>query len=311
MSILIERDEGTAARRRVPCRIFTSNGTAPDTGAVDDAVIMGVGSLTTISLSSTLRIVHAAQGMYAVELTASEVSVLGTHPLYHTVGDFPQHIATVQVVAFNPFSSIGSLSTFNMSASDHSVRLLPGVEYSSVSVRLGANAIYDGAHQAGAIDAAALAAMTLSDVTVRVQPIAYSGMTVGIDNATGDVSSRFTVAVSTGTVTGVTNRVTANTDQLNGSAAAVLRLVSHISSVVTGQAVTGQLSTTSMTADVAEATNDHFNGRIIIWTTGVLLGQATSINTASGYIGFSATSSRFHFVATTEAPANGDAFVVV
>lgn len=311
MAIIIELNEGTAARRRVPCRLFTSNGTSPDTGAVDDAVLMGVNSLTTISLSSTLRAVHAAQGMYYIELTAAETSVLGTHPLYHTVGDFPQHIATVQVVNFNPFSSVGSLSTFNMSASDHSVRLMPGVAYSSVSVRLDSNAIPAGAFQAGAVDSAALAAMTLSDVTVRVEPIQYSGMTVGINNAAGDVSSRFTVSASNGTISGVANRVTANADQLNGSAAALLRLISHLSSVVTGQAVAGQLSTTSMTADVAEATNDHFNGRVLVWTSGVLLGQATSINTSSGYIGFSNTSSRFHFVATTEAPAANDTFVVV
>ena len=111
MSIWIEKDEATAARRRVPCRLFTSNGTAPDTGATADAVIMGVGSAVTISLSSTLRPMNTAQGMYWIELAQSEVSVLGTHPLYHTAGDFPQHFANVQVVNSNPFSNISAAGT--------------------------------------------------------------------------------------------------------------------------------------------------------------------------------------------------------
>ena len=128
MSISMELNEATAARRRVPCRLFTSDGTSPDTGALNDAVIMGVNSLTTISLTSTLRAVNAAHGMYCVELTQSETSVLGTHPLYHTVGDFPQHIATIQVVNANPFSTqsnlnLSSLTVLGTTRLDSSVTL--------------------------------------------------------------------------------------------------------------------------------------------------------------------------------------------
>lgn len=108
MSIKIERDEATAARRRVPCRIFTSDGTSPDTGALADAIIMGTNSLGTFSVNSTLRGVNANNGMYCIELTQSEVSVLGAHPLYHTVGDFCQHVATIQVVLENHYSTMSS-----------------------------------------------------------------------------------------------------------------------------------------------------------------------------------------------------------
>lgn len=103
--MLIEKDEGTAARRRVPFRLFLSNGTAPDTGALNDAMILAVNSLTTISTNSTCREVHAAQGMYALELTQSECSVLGIHALYHTVGDFAQHVANICIVNSNPYST--------------------------------------------------------------------------------------------------------------------------------------------------------------------------------------------------------------
>jgi hypothetical protein len=127
MSIWIEKDEGTAVRRRVPCRIFLSDGTSPDTTALNDAVVMGTNSLATFSLSSTLRGVNANQGMYCIELSQSEVSVLGSHPLYHTVGDFPQHIATVQVVNSNPMSTLSAISNVT----------LANAEYSAVTVRIG------------------------------------------------------------------------------------------------------------------------------------------------------------------------------
>ena len=183
-------------------------------------------------------------------------------------------------------------------------------EYSDVSVRVGASGIYAASFQAGAIDAAALAAMELSDVTVRITPMAYSGLTVEVNNLVGAFSAA-TVRISGGTATGVTNRVLANVDQLNGVAPPILRLLSHISSVVTGQASAGSLAVNAMTSDVAEATNDHFNGRVIIFTTGALLGQATSINTSGGYIGASNGSSRFHFPALTEVPTAGDEFLIV
>jgi hypothetical protein len=134
MSIWIELNEGTAARRRVPCRIFTSNGTAPDTGALDDAVIMGTNSLGTFSLSSTLRAVNANQGMYCIELSQSECSVLGTHPLYHTVGDFPQHIATVQIVNHNHFSTLSAISNVTIHAGTHSSVTIQGLSnYANIS----------------------------------------------------------------------------------------------------------------------------------------------------------------------------------
>lgn len=302
--MLIQKDESTAARRRVPCRIFLSNGTAPDTGAVDDAVIVGINSLTTISTSSTLRAINSSQGMYAIELTQSECSILGVHPLYYTLGDFPQHIANIEVVVFQPYSTI---SAFNPS---------------TTSVGIKTSGVQPGAFDADSIDATALAAMNLSDVTVRVQPMLYSGLTVGINNAAGDVSSQFTVAVSqikAGSYSGVTLQglssiQSADVQQIIGSGPAAIRLGSHLSSVVTGKVIAGVSQTTSFTADVSCTTNDNYNGRVIIFTdpgTSGLYGQATSINSASGYIGFSAGSSLFNVAALTNAPPVNSTFVIV
>ena len=59
--------------------------------------------------------------------------------------------------------------------------------------------------------------------------------------------------------------------------------------------------------DITEATADHYNGRIVIWTSGALAGQATSISD------YALSSGRGHFtvVAMTEAPANNDTFIIV
>ena len=100
----IQLDEATAARRRIPFRLFTSNGTAPDTGASNDSVVLGVNSSGTIVPNVLVQAAESAEGMYFVELSASNVSVLGEHALYHAQGDFGQHVANVQVVAYDPFA---------------------------------------------------------------------------------------------------------------------------------------------------------------------------------------------------------------
>lgn len=95
---------------------------------------------------------------------------------------------------------------------------------------------------------------------------------------------------------------------IDGSASAAQRLRLSTLTITPGTATTHQLSTTQMSTNVAEATDDHFNGRIIIWTSGALKDQATDI---TDYAGHNGTSSLFTFTAITEAPANGNTFIVI
>jgi len=92
---------------------------------------------------------------------------------------------------------------------------------------------------------------------------------------------------------------------ISGSTNAADRMEASILTVVSGTAQTGTLSTTQMTSNVSEATDDHFNGRIIIWTSGALINQATNITDYTGSGGL------FTFTAVTEVPQNGDTFIVV
>lgn len=82
-------------------------------------------------------------------------------------------------------------------------------------------------------------------------------------------------------------------------------LAASASVLITGAAAAGTLSTTQMTTDLTEVTNDHYNGRVVIWTSGVLLGQATDITDYTGANGL------LTYTAVTEAPGDGDTFVIV
>lgn len=107
------------------------------------------------------------------------------------------------------------------------------------------------------------------------------------------------------TVIDVTNRVTANADQIAGNATSATNLSKSALGIEPGAAITGTLSTTEMTTDLTEATDDHYIGRIIIWTSGVLANQATDITDYDG------ASKLLTYTATTEAPSNTDTFVIV
>ena len=98
---------------------------------------------------------------------------------------------------------------------------------------------------------------------------------------------------------------TVDVGAIDGSTTAAARLSDSAETMVLGAAITGTLSTTQMSTDLTEATDDHYNGRVIIWTSGVLQDQATNITDYNG------TTKALTYTATTEAPSNGDTFIIV
>lgn len=75
--------------------------------------------------------------------------------------------------------------------------------------------------------------------------------------------------------------------------------------VVNGQAATGTLSTTQATTNLTETTDNHYNDRVVVWVSGVLTGQACQITDYNG------TTKLLTYTTLTEAPSNGDKFVIV
>lgn len=92
---------------------------------------------------------------------------------------------------------------------------------------------------------------------------------------------------------------------INGSTTAADNLQVAALGIVVGNCITGTLSTTQATTDLTEATNDHYNGRMIVWTSGVLAGQASEITDYDG------ATKTLTYNTVTDSPANGDDFVLV
>jgi hypothetical protein len=135
--------------------------------------------------------------------------------------------------------------------------------------------------------------------------VAGVGLTdINLPNQTMDIIGNITGSVS-GSVGSVTNRVTSNVDQIAGSTTAATNLSKSALGVVYGTAVTGTLSNTQMKTDLTETTNDHYVGRIIVWTSGSLTNQASDVTAYDG------PTKVLTYTATTDAPSNGDTWVMV
>jgi hypothetical protein len=99
---------------------------------------------------------------------------------------------------------------------------------------------------------------------------------------------------------------------VNGSLTGVDKLSAHLPSVLTGLTAAGGTTTTivlnattGINGGVPSATNDFYNGRTVVFTSGALAGQATSI---SDYVGATQT---LTVAALTGAPASGVTLVIV
>lgn len=150
---------------------------------------------------------------------------------------------------------------------------------------------------------------------------AYDSLVLGTDVLTADVTQWLGTAAATPTTAGVpevdithiagsavsttTAQIGANVVQLSTSATAADNLEASALGIVSSTAAAGTLSTTQMTTNLSEATDDHYNGRVIVWTSGVLAGQASAITDYTG------ATKLLTYLTVTEAPSASDAFVIV
>lgn len=98
--------------------------------------------------------------------------------------------------------------------------------------------------------------------------------------------------------------VKADVTRISTSSTAADNLEAGALSAITGEAQSGS-TTTSIITNLTEATNDHFNSRVIVFTSGVLANQAANITDYSG------ATKTLTVSQLTEAPAAGDDFVIV
>lgn len=143
----------------------------------------------------------------------------------------------------------------------------------------------------------------LGSFSIANRPV--QGLAAAVTTA---IQSGLATAAALTTVDTVVDAIKVVTDALTAAAAAKLAL--SAGTMVTGTVDTGGITPTAVTFDaddITEATADHYNGRVLIWTSGALAGQATSVSD------YSLVSGRGRFVVATmtEAPANNDTFILV
>ncbi len=127
--------------------------------------------------------------------------------------------------------------------------------------------------------------------------------TTNIENDTQDIQSRLPAAL-------VTGRMSSDAVAISGSTDAADKLEASAETIVIGTVShdnTAATTTVFYSDDITEATADHFNGRIVIFTSGDLIRQATDITDYE----LSAGEGKFTVTALTEAPADNVTFVIV
>jgi hypothetical protein len=152
------------------------------------------------------------------------------------------------------------------------------------------------------------------DARMAEASIATTGGAVDtVTTVTGAVGS---VTGAVGSVTGAVGSVAGNVDgnvsgtvadllAISGSAATADRLQAWMGAFLTGSVEEGGGPTTTVfQTDAAEASDDHFNNSIIVFTGGNLLGQARRVSDYTG-----ATGTFTVEPALTEAPAAADTWI--
>jgi hypothetical protein len=105
--MIFELDEGTAARRRLPFRVFNSDGTSPDTGFSTATVLHSINGGAQVVSANSSSVVSANAGQYYIEFTAAELGTEGTITAFvdAQAADFPQMVGIGYVLNSNPYSS--------------------------------------------------------------------------------------------------------------------------------------------------------------------------------------------------------------
>lgn len=129
-----------------------------------------------------------------------------------------------------------------------------------------------------------------------------TGNTYGV-YANAYISSTVITSTTVGSFT-IDNPVNADIRRVDGNVQAATNMANATLAVQVGLAEAGTLSTTQMTTDLDEATDNHYINRIITWTSGALFRQSQVI------LDYENTGGLLTFTQATEAPSAGDSFVI-
>lgn len=135
---------------------------------------------------------------------------------------------------------------------------------------------------------------------------------IAVDTTTDIPALIATAQADLDIITGASGAILLTATQASIDAIKVVtdNLASAATTNIEGTVDTGSFTSTTTefeADDITEATADHYNGRIVLFTSGALLGQATDITDYA----LSGSNGHFTVTALTEAPANNVTFVIV
>lgn len=205
----INTSEASASLRRVPLWLVGSDGTTPPiTQAGGQPQINWLPrGVATVNTAATLSAVSVNAGEYYVELSASEVSCPGTAAVHYRSATALPNSTYFKLVKFDSNDSMrfGLFALPNAAAEAAGGLITRGTGTGQLNVSAGSIGILAATHSGVTIQGLSnyanisnvtIAAGTYSSVTVRIEPVSYSGATVGVGNIGAGTYSGVTVEIS-------------------------------------------------------------------------------------------------------------------
>lgn len=324
MAILLKQ---STAGQEVPLGYFLddADGNTEETGltiANTDIKVWKAGA-TTLANKNSGGATHIANGIYYAVLDATDTNTLGSLVIFaHVSGALAIRVECL-VLAANVYDALVAASdNLQVHAAEMSNDLI-------TAAVIATDAITAAKIAANAIGASELASDAVTEIQSGLSTLDAAGVRTAVGLASANLDTQLGSLATASALATVDSNVDAILEDtgttLPASLAALPTAAGNADAVwdearsghatagtfgegfqalVHGQAITGTLSTTQMTTNLTEATDDHYNGRIVTFITGNLAGQATDI---TDYVG---SSKRITMTALTEAPANGDRFVI-
>lgn len=247
-------------------------------------------SLTLTGSGGTNDFTHIANGVWSLELTSAQTNHMGQFSISLVDSNvFVPVIATATAIRTQAYESLvlddDTLNVDVTQVGNSNVTSSGGV------LEVNAKQINGDASAAAALDAAIDNSNNVVAVNVK-----------RVDDST-------TSATNLSNYTDGTSNIPVDVTKVSGDSAAADRFEAMMDScpIFTVDNTSFTPTTTAFETNASEATADHFNDRICLFVTGVLAGQQKAVTDYA----LSGGRGKFTVNALTEAPGNGDTFILV
>jgi len=147
-------------------------------------------------------------------------------------------------------------------------------------------------------------ALELEGVAYGIYAYASSGTAVAAAGSSADAALSGTHTIEDGSGNNIV--FDSNIEQIDTNSAAATALLAMCNATAVSTVNDGSATTTSFITSLTEASDDHYNGCVLVFTSGALLGQSRRISDYAG-----ATKTVTLESALTEAPANSVSFIIL